>query len=279
MIKPILFTDLDGTLIKSDGTISDKDIRTLNLLGEMGVVRVLATGRSLFSFKKSVKIKLPLDYIIFSTGAGICTYPAMDEEIIYRKNLTCEDVEKISNTFEQLGLNYMIHETVPNNHMFHYKPVLKSIDFDHRLKVYSKYATPINSKFTYKDSAQLLSILDNDPNDETLTEVRIHLKDYNVIKTTSPFDGKSLWIEVFPKDVSKSDGAMWLTEKLDSKKSLTFAIGNDYNDLDLLEWAGGSAVVSNAPEDMKSKFFTVKSNNNSGVTEAVNNWIDNMQKN
>jgi Cof subfamily protein (haloacid dehalogenase superfamily) len=277
MTKPILFTDLDGTLIRSDGTISEKDIETLNLLGEMGIVRVLATGRSLFSFKKSVKTKLPLDYIIFSTGAGICKYPEMDDEIIYRKNLTDDDVEKISSVFEQLGLNYMIHETVPNNHIFHYKPILKSVDFAHRIKVYSKYATPINSKFTYKDSAQLLSILDNDPSDEVLIKVRKHLKNFNVIKTTSPFDGKSLWIEVFPIDVSKSHGAMWLTEKLGSEKSQTFAIGNDYNDLDLLEWAGGSAVVDNAPKDMKKRFFTVNSNNNSGVTEAINLWLDKIQ--
>ena len=277
MTKPILFTDLDGTLIRSDGTISDKDIKTLNLLGEMGIVRVLATGRSLFSFKKSVKTKLPLDYIIFSTGAGICKYPKMDDEIIYRKSLTDDDVEKISSVFEQLGLNYMIHDTVPNNHIFHYKPILKSVDFAHRIKVYSKYATPINSNFTYKDSAQLLSILDNDPNDEVLIEVRKHLKNFNVIKTTSPFDGKSLWIEVFPIDVSKSHGAMWLTEKLGSEKSQTFAIGNDYNDLDLLEWAGGSAVVNNAPKDMKKRFFTVNSNNNSGVTEAINLWLDKIQ--
>ncbi|MCP3921126.1 MAG: HAD family phosphatase [Desulfobacterales bacterium] len=275
MNKKILFTDLDGTLIGSDGKISEKDIKTLEYLGEKGITRVIATGRSLFSFQKSVKIKLPIDYMIFSTGAGICEYPDMESCIINQKNLTGEDVKEIVRVFEDLGLNYMVHEKVPNNHIFHYKQIGKAKDFDHRLKVYSKYANRINSNFHFNDSAQLLSIVDNDPNDEIINKVRESLPDYNVIKTTSPFDGKSLWIEVFPNNVSKSHAAKWLTEKIGLSKENSLAIGNDYNDLDLLEWAGKSVVVENTPLDMKNKFFTVKSNEESGVSEAITAWLQN----
>ncbi len=52
----------------------------------------------------------------------------------------------------------------------------------------------------------------------------------------------------------------------------TMAIGNDYNDLDLLDWAAQSFVVDNAPVDLKCRFQQVGSNNNGGVAEAVNHW-------
>jgi hypothetical protein len=50
-------------------------------------------------------------------------------------------------------------------------------------------------------------------------------------------------------------------------------VGNDYNDLDLLEWAAHSFVVENAPDDMKNRFETVSSNNNGGVAEAAGRWF------
>ena len=47
------------------------------------------------------------------------------------------------------------------------------------------------------------------------------------------------------------------------------SVGNDYNDLDLLEWTVNSYVVDNAPADLKNRFAIVASNNNGGVSEAA----------
>ena len=50
-------------------------------------------------------------------------------------------------------------------------------------------------------------------------------------------------------------------------------MGNDYNDLDLLEWSAVSYVVKNAPADIRSRFANVASNNDGGVAEAAGYWI------
>jgi len=50
-------------------------------------------------------------------------------------------------------------------------------------------------------------------------------------------------------------------------------VGNDYNDLDLLEWAGKSYVVENAPTDLKARFPAVASNNHGGVAEAAKSLL------
>ena len=44
----LFVTDLDGTLLRSDRTFAADDLAALRRLGECGVVRVVATGRSLF---------------------------------------------------------------------------------------------------------------------------------------------------------------------------------------------------------------------------------------
>jgi hydroxymethylpyrimidine pyrophosphatase-like HAD family hydrolase len=45
----------------------------------------------------------------------------------------------------------------------------------------------------------------------------------------------------------------------------------------LLEWAGCSFVVDNAPPDLKKRFPVVASNNENGVTEAINRWLSSSQ--
>jgi hydroxymethylpyrimidine pyrophosphatase-like HAD family hydrolase len=99
------------------------------------------------------------------------------------------------------------------------------------------------------------------------------LPGFNVIQTTSPLDGESTWIEIFPTTVSKSLTAAWLAEELGVDRSRTVAVGNDYNDLDLLEWSASSYVVANAPTDLKSRFPSVASNNDAGVAETVTRWL------
>ena len=75
--------------------------------------------------------------------------------------------------------------------------------------------------------------------------------------------------------VSKSRTAAWLAEELKIDKSKIVSVGNDYNDLDLLEWTAKGYVVDNAPVDLKDRFSGVASNNNGGVAEAARRWLKN----
>ena len=57
---------------------------------------------------------------------------------------------------------------------------------------------------------------------------------------------------------------------LDSKTCL--AVGNDYNDLDLLLWSNFSRVVANAPLYLRRQFTMVSDYRNDGFSEAVSEW-------
>ncbi|MCK5164776.1 MAG: HAD hydrolase family protein, partial [Desulfobacula sp.] len=82
MEKRLFITDFDGTLLKDDKTISHEDIKTFEILRQKKIVIAIATGRSVYSFEKALKVidmgkggkQLPVDYVIFSTGAGIMEF-------------------------------------------------------------------------------------------------------------------------------------------------------------------------------------------------------------
>ncbi len=77
----MVITDLDGTLLQKDHTISQGDIGTLEKLGKLGVCRVAATGRNLYKVRQVLFENSPFDYVILSSGAGIMDWKT--QKLIY----------------------------------------------------------------------------------------------------------------------------------------------------------------------------------------------------
>ena len=275
-LKPcgLFIMDLDGTLLRSDRTVASIDLAALAKLGQLGIVRVIATGRSMFSFKTVAVVDLPLDFVIFSTGAGVLQYTG--GEIVRKASLEPREVERASDILKANRLDYMIHHTIPDNHKFAYfRSNSNNADFDRRLKIYSQHARPLEETANgFGPATQLLAVVPAQGGNAVLEAIRSDLPDYNVIQTTSPLDGKSTWIEIFPATVSKSLTAAWLAGELRIDKRQVVSVGNDYNDLDLLEWTNRSYVVNNAPQDLKKRFTNVASNNDGGVAEAARRWLE-----
>jgi Cof subfamily protein (haloacid dehalogenase superfamily) len=275
-IKPkgLFIMDFDGTLLRSDRTFADADLDALRQLGERGVVRAIATGRSLFSFKRAGISNLPLDFLIFSMGAGILQYNR--REIVRQTSLEPHEIERACAVLKACRLDFMIHRAIPDNHMFAYfRSDSKNDDFERRLNLYYQHAEPLTDNLAgFSLATQLLAVVPSGNGRSALAKLRGELPDFSVIQTTSPLDGISTWIEIFPKSVSKSLASAWLAEQLQIDKQKIVSVGNDYNDLDLLEWAPNSYVVDNAPADLKARFTAVASNNDGGVAEAARRWLN-----
>ena len=269
----LFIMDLDGTLLRSDRTFAGPDLEALRKLGNLDVVRTIATGRSLASFNTVVASGLPVDYVIFSTGAGVLQYDT--GEIIRRVNLEPHEVRRACDILKACDLDFMVHRTIPDNHMFAYSRSHDgNTDFERRIELYQQFAIPlIDASDNFGPATQLLAVVPPAKANSALETIRGQMTDFNVIRTTSPLDGKSTWIEIFPTTVSKSLTAAWLADTLGIGKQWIVSVGNDYNDIDLLEWTPSSYVVNNAPSDLKNRFPCVASNNDGGVAEAVKCWL------
>ncbi len=268
-------TDLDGTLLTDNKSISKKDFNTLKLLKKYNICRIIATGRSLYSAKKVLNDDFPVDYLIFTSGAGIFDWKS--KKIIRSKKLSGKKVSAISDILIKNQVNFMIHKPIPDNHKFIYYKTNKDTlytcdDFDARCYLYNEFAIPAKIKpKDFGDACQIVAII---PNDLLLFQkikqkFEPDLLKINIIRTTSPLNKKSIWIEFLPNKISKANSVEWLCNKIGINQSESLSIGNDYNDIDLLKWTKHSFVVSNAPDDIKNQFTVSKSNTNSGFTNAI----------
>ena len=261
----IVFTDLDRTLLRDDNAISEKNLAALKNLKEKGIITVIATGRNIFSFRKVLNVDLPFSYLMFSSGCGIMDWKT--QEVIYENHLIKKEVNKTLKIFLKHKVDFMLHEPVPENHRFQYKRVnMDNIDFERRIKLYKLFANPL--KQINQQASQFIAIL-KPGSDRKFEEIKNEINFLKVIRATSPLDHKSIWLEVFPNGVSKGHSAEWLCKKLGIEQTQTISIGNDYNDIELLEWTAQSYVVENSPELLKKRFLIIKSNEEDGFAEVV----------
>ncbi|MEK6195637.1 MAG: HAD hydrolase family protein, partial [Deltaproteobacteria bacterium] len=97
--KGLFITDFDGTLLRSDNTLAQRDLDALASLTRRGIKTAIATGRSLYSFRNSPGVDLPVDYIIFTTGAGVVTQP--EGHLVYKANLSRDMVLEALDFFKE----------------------------------------------------------------------------------------------------------------------------------------------------------------------------------
>lgn len=268
----MVITDLDGTLFNDNREVSLTDMKSLYWLGENNILRVIATGRNFYSLSKVIKSSFPIDYLIFSSGAGIFNWKT--KQILHEEFIQKNEVKEIARILIDHKVDFMIHEPIPENHkfLFHRASALNP-DFDRRIEVYKDFASLLDPATNeHHNACQIIAVLPN--NIELFHELKEKFTDLKIIRTTSPLDGESIWMEIFPENVSKGHAIEWLCKKLNVSPEVTISIGNDYNDLDMLEFTAHSYIVANAPEDLQKKFPVCSSNQEHAFSDVVNRYFD-----
>ncbi len=279
MAKSLFVTDLDGTLFTDERTLSRENLSCLHSLKKKGVATAIATGRSNGSFFQAMELAMknlgmgmtdfPVDFLLFSTGAGIMELSS--RKLLRTCNMKKPQAKKICAYFDERKMDYMAHKAIPDSVHFEYKSHGKeNPDFQARLDFHEGFAHPIkNDGPTFEEFTQILAVLTEPITLGMVAQMRSNLHEYSVIHTTSPLDHKSPWIEVFDRQVCKSNACEWLANHLKIGVNEVIAVGNDYNDEDMLSWAGQKFLTDNAPEILKKRFPLTSSNNENGVARAA----------
>jgi Cof subfamily protein (haloacid dehalogenase superfamily) len=270
-IVKFVATDLDGTLLRDDKSISKADLATLELLAEKNIVRVAATGRSMYKVFEVLPENSPFDYIVFSSGGGIFDWE--NKKLLVSEHFESEITYKICNFLICENLNFLIFRPIPENNLFQYHRGAGScFEFDGYLKRHEGDFSKLNGEIFPSVSGQFMVII---PNDESLFEtIKGQLSEkcsgIRVIRTTSPVDPQFIWLEIFPETVSKGHGLKWICDFLAIPYTNTVGIGNDFNDLDMFNFVGRPYLLGNSPSALKKVFLSVsETNNQSGFSKVL----------
>lgn len=254
-MSKIYISDLDGTLLRNDGTISEYTFKKLNFLLKNDVNFTVASARSFFSIKdilKGIQIKLP---IIEFNGAFI-TNLNTGEHIIINEirndivNDLLEIIKKNNNvpfisSYNRNKDHLYYHESLNEGMEWYLKNRIESND--PRLKKISTLEKIHNEKvvcFTVIDKRKNLENLVNEIEKKYLNELEFHFIE-------NQYSPGWYWFTIHDKKATKDQAIKLLFESLNLNLENLIVFGDNLNDLKMFKIASKSIAVSNANEDLK----------------------------
>jgi Cof subfamily protein (haloacid dehalogenase superfamily) len=274
-ILKLVATDLDGTFLKNDKSISKENLDALHLLGEKGILRVIATGRNLKKTLEVIDESIPFDYIVFSSGAGV--YDRKRRSLIFHQNLNQQLVQQISDFLIALDLNFHLFKPVPENYScWYHRGSVPCSEFESYFDFHKYHSEPypLDQKIE-SEACQFLVVFPN--NLERFLKLKREIEQLfpgvKVVRTSSPLETGYIWMEIFHESVSKGNGVKYVCDSLQIEHEYTMGIGNDFNDLDLLEFTNYSYIVDNGPPEMKKMFLLARSNEENAFAKAVERYL------
>jgi len=257
MKTELITVDLDGTLLKSDKSISKYTVDIFRECQARGIPIIFATARSPASILRFLDM-IPADGIIANGGA---TAEFTDEfgigREIYRAVLDIKTANEIIRRF--LKLQPEIDISVETNETFYHNyPSGLLREMPESFARYHVFTQELSDPFVHKITVKI--------DRKSAFEIAADFPDVGVI----PFFGEP-WVRFAHINATKWKALSALADYLGINPKHIAAFGDDYNDIDMLENCGISVAMDNAvPEAKAAAEFITSSNDNDGVAA----WIE-----
>jgi len=269
MAVRLIAVDMDGTLLKTDQTITDRTQKAIKKAQEQGIEFVLGTGRSDSECAKYYP-QLDINYSIYANGAYVMD-PSTKKEY-FKKCLSVEDARKIFEIYN----DYYAVIFIQADHWVHAMD-----DFETRCKKFPEYiydGAPV--ELPYVMEKDLGDFLKNRTEDIEKFHVSFlsHEEANEAYERLSKLDVKVVWcgpyvVEVTHKEVDKGVALKMLADRLGIDRNEVMAIGDSENDKSMLDYAGISVAMGNAQDSIKNSVtYVVPSNNEDGVAYAIEHY-------
>lgn len=287
----LITIDIDGTLLNSYGEVTDRNKQAIQKALDKNIDVVLTSGRM-------PKAILPIaseinsnKYLISGNGAAI--YDIQNDKIIYNNYMTKKKVLEIIDICEKNSMFYNIYTNSSvltkslNYNILYYHNENKKNPEDKRIKInvindlrehvknyqgddFLKFTICDNDKMVFKSIINKLKTI----RDIDVLEVS-HMSKKIIKHGTEDFEISYFYTEISNKNVNKWSAIEELIKILNITKEEVLAIGDNINDKEMIQNAKVGVVTGNSSPLMKEVADeVVASNNESGVAEAIDKYIN-----
>ena len=250
----MIVSDLDGTLLRSDKSISEPTKAVLQKCRESGIKVVYATGRG-----GNAECRAPshlFDGRIIMNGA----VARINDTIIYKRLIPYQTARPLLMACDAYGLKAASEVSDMHYSNFVVSDVWSTVT-NFKIVDFSKHDV----------DAEKLYMLIREQNGAALDTALIEKHLGGELYLTVSKDG--LW-QVMHKEATKSKAIAALAQSWDIDHSEIAAFGDDLNDSDMLEYAGIGVAMENARDEVKAVADSAcPGNNEDGVAEWIRNTI------
>lgn len=260
MIK-LVVSDLDGTLLNRYGKIESDVLDMIKRLNDKGILFTVATGRSISMAEEILEIlNITMPYVLCN-GAIV----VRQKNIIIKKSIPLKILRAVLEKAMKLGMT-VIYCVDGIDSLFEETPWSL-----HRKEDYLKNLKLRKLEDSEWDNIEVDKVfILNDKDDERINFIR---EDKSIIDNCSltQYGNKSL--EIVKKGINKYSGLETFISDFNIDASNVLAIGDHYNDTEMIKYVGYGIAVANAADDIKKHaYYVAKNEYYLGVIEAINKF-------
>ena len=279
----LVASDLDGTILDRNNFVSPDNFEAIKKIHEKNIYFTICTGKS-YSVAKSMCDRFDADFGIFGNGTQVIDLK-QNKELI-RNTLSKEDLLYIATFAKRFNLhlhlytyNELITEELKYMDLRNYKLARLNNSSDLEFKIVkdvcdyiSEYNPEVFSAVISKESTlhEFFSFFNiNDNITYTYINKRGMYKD-NII------DKEYEYLNISPTHINKDEGVNFLCNYLNIPKESVLTVGDNINDLEMIQNAGVGIAVNTATDDVKAiaTYVTEKNVSEGAFAEGINKYIN-----
>ena len=242
-----IVTDMDGTLLKEDKTISEKTLKKIEYFKENGGNFTIATGRLYTKIEEYFKLLSLNAPVISSNGAVI--YDFLKNKVLYLKTMNpkCLTVAKnIMERFPKIGVE------------------VSSVDCTHFIReseMVWKHIRDEDYESDFKDRKIIWEDIMTITSPITKVMICAYLDEIKELEAILPhtysqyhfYKSDMYYYEMAEFGISKGTALLKLSEILGNKNKKIYAVGDNMNDIDMIKAADVGVCVKNAHDKVKNE--------------------------
>ena len=257
MSVKIIFSDIDGTFVTTDKKITPKTEKAVKTLLEKKLKFVLVSARMPDAiYSVTDLIDLPRIPVISYSGALVLTE---DGKILYDRRISPESTKKVLEEIDKRWTNITV------SYYAEKKCFVRAIDENVE---YEMNTTKTGAEVVNFDELIGKNILPNKIFVVAIPPVceRVNRELEKIFPNLNVVRSSAYQLEIMDKGVSKADGIKVLLEHYGFKPEEAIAFGDNYNDVEMLQFIPQSVAMGNAPDDIKKVAHAVTdTNEESGI--------------
>ena len=265
----MLVLDIDGTLVGSDKTISEKTREAIIKAQQRGKIVAIASGRSIAGIRKTasnISLEQYGGYVIAYNGTTVVN--CKTGECIYNQMVPKELVKPVYEAAKRVSAGIVVYndntkEMISGNGLNEYIKI-DAEACNVTINEVSDFVKAINFPFNK-------FLLSGKP--EHMAEVeKIMAKEFG--DRLNVFRSDPFYVELLPRYVDKGVAVEKLVKHLDIQREKVICIGDSYNDLPMLRFAGMGVAMGNAQQEVKEiADYVTASNDEDGIVNVIDKFM------
>lgn len=263
-----VFTDMDGTLLTHEHTVSHNNQKKIKQLIEKGILVIPISARPLHGMLHIIEDIFPPDIPVVSLNGG---YIWHKEQIIYEIDVPVAEAAEVNELAVKHPVSVMYYSQMQWYAVTNSEAVKKEQRITPVPVIIQPFDKTVNTWYQQKSGPNKILIA-GEPS--LILEVEQELLS-RFGKALNIYKSQPKYVEVMNLAASKTNAMQFIMNLYGLSQHEVVAIGDNYNDKGMIEYAGLGIAMGNAPDEIKQVANMVTdTNTRDGVAKALEQIFD-----